>query len=106
MVEVALDLELLPQREVVAEVGAVGDRPTEALGEHVVAAERHLGDHAGDGQAVAGPVAGRGVVVVAAAPARVERDHPPADAAPGDLLRRRLHAGGDRHEARAPAAGT
>ena len=67
VVEVALHLELLPQGEMVAELGTVGDRTTEPLGEHVVAAERHLGDHAGDGKTVCRPVAGGRVVVVAAA---------------------------------------
>ena len=87
VLEVALDLEL-----VVDEVAA------EALGEDVVAAERHLGDHPGHGEALVGPVARLGVVVVAAAPAWVELDRPAADGAPRDLLRGRLHARGDRDD--------
>ena len=45
-----------------------------------------------------GPVAGRGVVVVAAAPARVEPDRPPADRTPRDLLGGGLRARGDGDE--------
>ena len=52
VVEVALDLEALPQVEPAAERRAVGELAAELLGEHVVAAERHLGDHPGDGQAL------------------------------------------------------
>ena len=48
MIEILLDLELLPQPEAVAELGAVRDRAPEPFREHVVAAERHLRDHAGD----------------------------------------------------------
>ena len=50
MLEVALDLELLPQPERVAHGSPVGELPTEPVGEHVVAAERHLGHHAGHGR--------------------------------------------------------
>ena len=85
VLEVALDLELVAD-----EVAA------EALGEHVVAAERDLGHHPGHGQPLVGTVAGLGVVVVAAAVARVELDRPAADRPPRDLLRGRLHARGDR----------
>ena len=98
VLEVALDLELLPEPEVVAELRPLGDVAAEAVGEHVVAAERHLGHHPGDREPFAGAVARRGVVVVAASPLRVEGDGPPPDRAPGDLLRRRLHARGDRHD--------
>ncbi len=96
VVEVALDLEALPQAGLV--VLALGQLPAEAVGERVVGPERHLGHHAGDGQPLVGTVAGLGVVVVAAAPAGVEPDRPPADRAPGDLLRRGLRAGGDGDE--------
>ena len=56
VLEVALDLEALPQLEAVAERRAVGELAAEAVGEHVVAAERDLGDHPGDRP---GPRAGR-----------------------------------------------
>ena len=82
VVEVALDLELLPQPERVAELGPIGEVATEPLGEGVVAAERDLGDLSRDRQTLGRPVAGFGVVVVAAAPPRVragsrgDRSHP------------------------------
>ena len=58
VLEVALDLELLPQAERVALRGPVDEVAAEAVGEHVVAAERDLGDHPGDRQAVLGPSPG------------------------------------------------
>ena len=65
VLEVALDLEALPQREAVERLD---DLAPEAVGEHVVGAEGDLADHAGQGEALVRPVAGRGVVVVAAPP--------------------------------------
>ena len=44
------------------------------------------------------PVAVVGVVVVAAAPVRIQPDRPATDRTPRDLLRRRLRARGDRHD--------
>ena len=58
VLEVALDLELLPQPERVAESAPIGEVAAEPVGEHVVAAERHLRHHAGDRQPVARAVAG------------------------------------------------
>ncbi len=50
MVEVALDFEALPEVELVAQRRPVGELPPEPVVEHVVATERHLGDHASDGE--------------------------------------------------------
>ena len=61
MLEVLLDLELLPHVHGLGAIAAMGNGPTEALGKDVVAPERDLGDHAGDGQALTRAVAGFGV---------------------------------------------
>ena len=95
IVEVALDLEALPEREPVLQVGHLA---TEAVGEHVVGPERDLRDLPRDREALVGTVAGRGVVVVAAPPLRVEPNGPTPDAAERDLLRGRLRARCDREE--------
>ncbi len=96
VLEVALDLELLPQPERVAERRPVGEIAPEAIGEHVVAAERDLGDLAGDGETLGRAVAGLGVVVVAAPPAWVETNRTATDRTPRDLLGGGLHARRDR----------
>ena len=54
VLEVALDLEALPQR---VALDRLDDLAAEAGAEHVVAAEGHHRDHAGGGQAVVGAVA-------------------------------------------------
>ena len=67
VLEVALDLEALPQAEAALE--RLDDLAAEAVGEDVVGAEGDLAHHAGEGEALVRAVAGGGVVVVAAAPA-------------------------------------
>ena len=98
VLEVPLDLEALPHVERVADLGGVGELTAEPVGEHVVAAERHLRDHPRHLESLVRALARRRVVVVAATPCRIETNRPPTDRAPRDLLRRGLHAGGDRHE--------
>ena len=95
VLEVALHLEPLPQREAVERLH---DLTSEAAREDVVAAERDLADHASQGQPLVRSLAGVGVVVVAAAPARVHVDHAPSRRPPRDLLRARGRGGGDRHD--------
>ena len=95
VLEVALHLEPLPQREAVERLD---DLAAELAGEDVVAAEGDLADHARDRQRLVGAVAGRGVVVVAAPPARVHADHATAGRPPRDLLRAGRQRGGDRDD--------
>ncbi len=94
VLEVALDLELLPEAERVGAPGSTRSRPkrsvnTLSLRNVTWATIRAMARPVGRARRLAG------VVVVAAAPVRVELDRPAADGAPGDLLGRRLHAGRD-----------
>ena len=95
VLEVALHLEALPQREPVERLDHLA---AEAAGEDVVAAEGDLADHAGDRQRLVRTVAGRGVVVVAAPPARIHADDATAGRPPGDLLGAGGERGGDGHD--------
>ena len=99
VLEVALDLEPLPQLEAVERLDQLTAEP---VGEDAVGPERDLADHAGHGETLVGPVAGRGVVVVAVAPRRIHADHPATDRPPADLLRRCRLAAGDDHDGADP----
>ena len=98
MLEIALDLVLLPHPEDVACFCAPREVSTESIGEHVVAAERDLSDLSGDRQTARRAVADERVVIVAAAELRVETNRLTSDSAPRDLLRSGLHARRNRHE--------
>ena len=96
VLEVALDFESLPQRE--AAVQRLDDLATEAVGEHIVAAEGDLADHAGQRETFVRTVPGGGVVVVATPELRVELEHTTARAPPPDLLCGRSNVRRDRND--------
>jgi hypothetical protein len=100
VVEVALDVEALPHREAV--VQGVELLAAEPLVEHPLGAVADLGRLPGDGEAHVGTVAGRGVVVVAAAPPGVEDDRAALHARERDLLGAGRRGGGDGRHATDP----
>ena len=98
VVEVALDFKFVPQPDATVLGVGVGEISPEAIGEHVVAAKRHLRHHARNGKTLPRPVANGCVVVVAAPPLRIYANRSPPDRSPRDLLCRRLQTSADRNE--------
>ena len=93
VVEVALDLELVPQADAVVLGVHVGKITTESVGEHVVTTKRHLGHHSSNRQSLPRTVTNCSVVVVTTTPLGIEPNGSASDGTPGNLLRSRLCTG-------------
>ena len=71
VVEVTLDLKFLPETEAITG-GAIGDSATKTFSEDVVAPKGHLSNLTSDREPFRWALPGRGVVVVATLPFRID----------------------------------